>query len=76
MTPRERNLDMIARIAVWHGCTAKDVLSRCRRRKQVAARKDCSRYLYEKTGNISHVASILNRDHTSIIYHLRGKARG
>jgi chromosomal replication initiation ATPase DnaA len=75
MTPRERNYDQIDRIAFWHGVGVNDVIGHNRRRSPTAARRDCAHYFRAKGKSFPEIGLILQRDHTTVIYLVQGKAR-
>lgn len=75
MTPRQATLEEIDRIAFWHGVGVRDVIGRDQRRSPTAARRDCAHYFRAKGKSFSEIGRILERDHTSIVYLVNGKAR-
>jgi chromosomal replication initiation ATPase DnaA len=73
MTPREKVLNEVDRIAFWHGVGIMDVMSHYRRRPVVAARRDCAVYLRSKGKSFPEIGRILQRDHTTVMNLFYGK---
>lgn len=77
MTPRERNIAQIDRIAFWHGLDHRDILLRWAHRGRGAvmidAKRDCAQYFMRKGKSLAETARIMDRDHTTVSYYLNGK---
>ena len=75
MTPREMTLQEIDRIAFWHGVGVRDVIGHDRHKHTASARRDCAHYFRAKGKSYPEIGRILQRDHTTVINLVKGKAR-
>jgi chromosomal replication initiation ATPase DnaA len=72
MTPRVRQY--IAEIAFWHGLPAAAIIAPSRARGAVMdARTDVMRRLHDNGFSTSQIGRWLQRDHSTVIYHLRAR---
>jgi chromosomal replication initiation ATPase DnaA len=75
MTPRQITLEQMDRIAFWHGVGVRDVINHDRRKHPAAARRDCAHYFRGKGKSFPEIGRILERDHTTVVNLVYGKAR-
>lgn len=71
MTPRERRLAQIDKIAERHGLTVDDVLSKRRFGRIVRAKREVCKTLYAQKINHSEIGRIMGCDRTSVIHLVR-----
>lgn len=71
LTPREKNLADIGRIASRHGFTADDILGPSRTAKLVRARQDCVTMFRDRGHSTTEIGRIINRDHSTIVHTLQ-----
>lgn len=74
-TPRQKHHEAIAAIAMRHGFTFDQVMTKARRlpKKLVAARTEIYCYLNDRDGpawSLPRIAEFFERDHTTIMFHL------
>jgi isopentenyl phosphate kinase len=67
-TPREKNLQYVDRIAVWHKLTRHDVTGPSKFKPVVNARRDCVNYFMLKGMHPTKIGDIINRERTSVLY--------
>lgn len=75
MTPREKNIKDIARLADGYGYTVEDMLGKSRFKRVVAVRRLCVLMLREKGYSTTEIGRIMNRDHSTIVHALNKGAK-
>lgn len=65
--------EIIARVAAWHGLTFEDIIGTRHRREWSTARRDAVAAVKMSKPHLSltQLAIIFDRDHTTILHHLR-----
>ena len=71
MTPREKRMLVVARVADVYGVTLTEVMGRSRRRPIVSARHAAMRAVSAEFGDSSaEIGRLFNRDHTTVLHAL------
>ena len=76
ITRREERMLVIRQVAKTHGVSVHDLLGRRRAAWLVAARRAAIRAIHDQfDDSLPMIARLFRRDHTTILYHLRGWKR-
>lgn len=68
LSPRDRIMSDVARIANRHGTTIRDVMGRSRFREHVQARQEVYHYLWSRhSWSLPCIGRLFCRDHTTIL---------
>lgn len=70
-TPYERAMDEIGLIALRHGITRDDILSRKKSRHIVEARNHCFWHFRQSGKSYPQIGRFFNRDHTTVLHGVR-----
>lgn len=72
LTPGEQIAEIIAGIAARHKTTVKAIRGNSREASLVRARREAIQLLRDDGLSLQRIGELLNRDHTTIVYHIRG----
>ena len=71
MTPREKNLAEIGKIAETYGFTVDDMIGKRKYKMLMVARRECVAMLRAKGYSTTEIGRIMNRDHSTIVHSLQ-----
>lgn len=71
MTPREKNLAEIGKIAYKYGFTVEDMIGKRKYKMLMVARRECVAMLRAKGLTTVQIGKIMARDHSTIVHSLQ-----
>jgi chromosomal replication initiation ATPase DnaA len=71
LTPKEKNLAEIGKIAYKYGFTVEDIIGKRKYKMLMGARRECVAMLRAKGYSTTEIGRIMNRDHSTIVHSLQ-----